>query len=83
MVLVRNSQLLAALSTARSQDAATILGSHALAETMLVHAAAIVRLKCSFHCLILYLFVVFQHNWGAKVHIFFELRKFFLKNYEL
>ena len=43
---------------------------------MLVHAAAIVRLKCSFHCLILYLFVVFQHIWGAKVHIFFEIRKF-------
>ena len=42
---------------------------------MLVHAAAVVRLKCSFHCLILFLFVVFQQFWGAKVRIIFELRK--------
>ena len=56
--LVRNGQLLAALCTARSQDATAILGGHALAETMLVHAAAIVRLKCSFHCFILNLFTI-------------------------
>ena len=56
--LVRNGQLLAALCTARSQDATAILCGHALAETMLVYAATIVRLKCSFHCFILNLFVV-------------------------
>ena len=36
--LVRNGQLLAALCTARSQDATAILCGHALAETMLVTA---------------------------------------------
>ena len=50
VMLVRYSQLLAALGATRSQHAATVLGGHTLAETMLVHAAAIVRLKCSFHC---------------------------------
>ena len=60
--LVRNGQLLAALCTARSQDATAILGGHALAETMLVHAAAIVRLKCSFHCFILNLFTIIHHQ---------------------
>jgi hypothetical protein len=49
VVFVRYGQLLAALCTAGSQDAAAILGGHALAETMLVYAATIVRLKCSFH----------------------------------
>ena len=52
VILVRYGQLLAALSAARSQYATAILRCHALAEAMLVHAAAIVRLKCSFHCLI-------------------------------
>ena len=54
VILVRNGQLLAALCT----DATAILCGHALAETMLVYAATIVRLKCSFHCFILNLFVV-------------------------
>ena len=49
VVLVGNGQLLATLGAASSQDATAILGGHALAETMLVHAAAIVGLKCSFH----------------------------------
>ena len=49
-MLVADSELLATLSAARSQYAAAILGSHALAEAMLVHAAAIVWLECSFHC---------------------------------
>jgi hypothetical protein len=50
VVLIGNGQLLAAFGTTGGQDAAAILGGHALTETMLVHAAAIVRLKCSFHC---------------------------------
>lgn len=51
VILVRNGQLLTALGAARSQHATTILCSHALTETMLVHAATIVGLKCSFHLL--------------------------------
>ncbi len=65
VILVRYGQLLAALCTARSQDAAAIpaiLCGHALAETMLVYAATIVRLKCSFHCFILNLFTIIHHQ---------------------
>ena len=65
VVLVRYSQLLAAMSAARSQYAATILCSHALAETMLVYAATIVRLKCSFHCPYFCLFVII-HAFGLQ-----------------
>jgi len=43
---------------------------------VLVDATAIVRLKCSFHCFILVIFVVYLPIWGAKVLISFELRKF-------
>jgi len=46
---------------------------------VLVDATAIVRLKCSFHCLILIYFVTYLSFWGAKVLISFELRKFFGK----
>ena len=56
VTLGRYGQLLAALCAARSQYATTILRCHALAETMLVDAATIVRLECSFHCLIFCLF---------------------------
>jgi hypothetical protein len=61
VILVRNGQLLAALCTARSQDATAILCGHALAETMLVYAATIVRLKCSFHCFIICLFCCYSN----------------------
>jgi len=69
VVLVRYGQLFAALCTARSQDATAILSGHALAETMLVYAATIVRLKCSFHCFILNLFIVIRH-FGLQNYIF-------------
>ena len=69
VILVRNGQLLAALCTARSQDATAILCGHALAETMLVYAATIVRLKCSFHCFILNLFFVVLLKIMASFHI--------------
>lgn len=51
VVLIRNSELLAAMSATRSQNATTVLGGHTLTEAMLVHTAAVVRLKCSFHLL--------------------------------
>jgi len=66
VMLVGYCQLLTALGTARSQYAASILSGHTLAETMLVHAAAIVRLKCSFHCFILFLLFEFV-NSGCKI----------------
>jgi elongation factor P len=42
---------------------------------VLVHATAIVGLKCSFHCFITIIFITFSPIWGAKVLISFELRK--------
>jgi hypothetical protein len=42
--------LLAALLATSRKNAATILGLHTQAETMLVDALAIVGLECSFHC---------------------------------
>ncbi len=69
MTLVRYGQLLAALSAARSQYATAILGCHALTETMLVHAAAIVWLECSFHCSFIY-FVVIISRFGLQNYTF-------------
>ena len=55
VTLVGYGQLLTSLGAARSQHPTSVLRSHALAEAMLVHAAAVVRLKRSFHCLIIIL----------------------------
>jgi len=46
---------------------------------VLVHATAIVGLKCSFHCSFPILFCCYLPFWGAKVLISFELRKFYAK----
>ena len=54
VMLVRDGQLLAAFGATAGQHAATVLRGHALAETMLVHTAAVVGLKCSFHVRILF-----------------------------
>ena len=62
VVLVRDGQFLAAMSTTGSQHATAILCGHSLAEAVLVDATAVVRLKCSFHLyllLIYYLFFLF------------------------
>lgn len=63
VVLVRDGQFLAAMSATGSQHATPILCGHSLAETVLVDATAVVRLKCSFHLyllLIYYLFLLFS-----------------------
>jgi hypothetical protein len=75
VTLVGYGQLLATLGTARSQHAATVLGGHTLAETMLVHATAIVGLKCSFHCNESLLLVLLSQIRAAKLVIIIELRK--------
>jgi hypothetical protein len=59
VVLVRDSELLAAMGTTGSQYATTILGGHTLTEAMLVHTAAIVRLKCSLHLLFVFYYYCF------------------------
>lgn len=85
MVLRANSKLLATMCATRSKYATTVLSCHASTETMLVHATAVVWLKCSFHCCCI-LFVIFDSYLtekhfcaiqGAKVLIFFELTKKF------
>lgn len=84
VVLVRHGQLLATMSATRSQYATAILGCHSLAETVLVHAAAVVRLKCSFHFIALFnllLYAYYDSNepngpvWAAKLLIIFEMTK--------
>ena len=74
VVLVRYCQLLAAMCAARSQYATTILCCHSLAEAVLVHSSSVVRLKCSFHCLIVILLFIFT-LWAAKLLISFEITK--------
>ena len=49
MLFVRNGQLFATLSATACQYTATIGSGHSLTETVLVVAATVVRLKCSFH----------------------------------
>jgi len=56
VVLVRNCQFFTSLGTACGEHATAVLRCHSLTETMLVHAAAVVRLKCSFHCSLSLLF---------------------------
>ena len=84
--LVRNCQFLATLSTTGSQYTTTISGSHSLTETMFVLSLSQRRLKCSFHCSVLFLlfflffvlapfFVVRLRNRVAKVGTFFEITK--------
>lgn len=55
--LVRNGEFLAALCATGGENATTIGGLHALTETVLVIALAIVRLECSFH------FVLYRYNY--------------------
>ena len=50
MMLITYCELLATMCTARSQNATTILRCHTGTETMLIHTATVVGLKCSFHC---------------------------------
>ena len=79
VVFVGYGELLTTLGAARSQYAAAVLGCHALAESMLVHAAAIVRLECSFHFLILF-FIVIIHAFGLQNYvILFKYASFMLK----
>ena len=64
VVLVGYCQFLTTLCAACCQHATTILCCHSLAESMLVHATTIVRLKCSFHCSFLFCFVVISSLSG-------------------
>lgn len=57
VMLVRNGELLATLGAAGGQNATAILRGHSLTEAVLVHATAVVGLKCSFH-LLYFLFIV-------------------------
>ena len=72
MVLVRNSEFLTAVCTAGSKYATTILGLHTLTETMLVHAAAVVWLECSFHIRFILDFVLFPQFGMQKYIIYFK-----------
>ena len=70
VVLVRDGQFLAAMSTTGSQHATAILCGHSLAEAVLVDATAVVRLKCSFHYFITIFIVVFFTLGCKSTHNF-------------
>jgi hypothetical protein len=57
MCLIRYGQFLATFCAARGQYASAVLRGHSLSETVLVIAATVVGLKCSFHIFVL-LFIV-------------------------
>jgi len=61
VILVRYGKFLTAMLAARSQHSTTILSLHSLTEAVLVHSSAIVGLKCSFHFILLFVFVIFIH----------------------
>lgn len=70
VTLVAYGKFLAALSTTRSQYAATVGGGHSLTETMLVVPSAVVGLECSFHCLMSFLLFLITVS-GCKIKDFF------------
>lgn len=86
VIFVRNSEFLTTFCPARCKHATAILCCHTLTETMLVHATTIVRLKCSFHFLILFIVIIrftlsddkshFCGLQAAKLRIIFEITKF-------
>ena len=55
---VGNCELFATVAATVCKHAATVRGLHAMAETMLVVALAVVGLECSLHDCILFLFVL-------------------------
>ena len=65
--LVWNRQTLTTFSTATCQNFATVLGAHALTESVLVLTLSIAWLKCTFHDYLVYLSV----KWTAKIHFLF------------
>lgn len=77
MCLIRYGQFLATFCAARGQYASAVLRGHSLSETVLVIAATVVGLKCSFHCLIVLflLFILAYSNSGCKITHFFSTDK--------
>ncbi len=69
--LVRNSQFLATLSTARCQYAAAVSCCHSLAETVLVSSFSVRRLECSLHCMNFLIVIIQLVNRVAKIVTFF------------
>lgn len=63
-LLVANRQLVTAFGTTAGQHLTTISRLHALTESMNGFAAAAMRLKCTFHCLISF-FTLRNHPWRA------------------
>jgi len=73
------------MSTTVSQYTTTILSCHSLTESMLVHTATVVWLKCSLHLIIYYLCIISHGKseiasstipfWSAKLRFSFEITK--------
>ena len=76
---VRNGEFLSSFCTTCGQNSATIGSSHSFSEPVFVFTSSIRRLKCPFHCNDSLFISTNLSIGGAKVHIIFELRKFFPK----
>ena len=70
MLLVRNGQLLATLCAAACQYTTTIGSGHSLTETVLVCAATVRGLECSFHSYVL-LYMFHTMGFGVQNYILF------------
>ena len=68
MNFVGNGYLLTTLSAAGSQYAAAVCGLHTLTETMLVVSLSVVRLECSFHCLLCCFIIYFRDSDSPTKH---------------
>lgn len=66
MLLVRNSQFLATLSTTLCQYTTTIGSSHSLTETVLVVTATVVRLESSLHNNIIFIYLFDTKHFGVQ-----------------
>ena len=83
VVLVWHGQLLAATGATGIQHATAVLCCHSLAETVLVHATTIVRLKCSFHLSILILTCYFWFKGHNNTRLGCKITHKFRNNKEL
>ena len=84
---VGNGELLAALSATCGQHATAVLRCHSLTETVLVIAATVVGLKCSFHIVCYCLIIMSHSDSGCKIKPFFSFIQvfgnFFLLTFQL
>ena len=66
MNLIAHGELLATFSAAHSEHTATVLGGHALTESVLVVALPVVGLECSLHDYSCFCFSVWKKAYASS-----------------